>query len=99
MIRGKKVILRTFREGDLDTYIEVTSDLSSISNFWPAQLQSEANLRKEFSENGFWKNDYKLMLITDKAGNLIGELDNFRTSPNIQGSEAGYRIFRKEDMG
>lgn len=99
MIQGKKVNLRTFKEGDLDAYFEVTNDLSNMSNFWPAHLQSEVSLRKEFSENGFWKDDYKLMLITDKAGNLIGELDNFKTSPNIQGSEAGYRIFRKEDMG
>lgn len=99
MIRGKKVILRTFKEGDLDAYFEVISDLSNMSNYWPAHLRSEINLRKEFSENGFWKDDYKLMLITDREGNLIGEVDNFATSPNIQGSEVGYRIFRKEDMG
>ncbi|MCP4427552.1 MAG: GNAT family N-acetyltransferase [Chloroflexi bacterium] len=99
MIRGKKVILRTLRESDLDEYFEVTSDLSNMSNYWPINLQSEANMRKEFGENGFWKDDYKLMVITDKQGNLIGEVDNFRTSPNIQGSEAGYRIFRKRDMG
>ena len=99
MIRGKKVILRTFRESDFEDYLEITNDLSNMSNFWPAHLQSEINLRKEFNENGFWKNDYRLMLITDKNGRLIGELDNFKTSPNIQGTEAGYRIFRKEDMG
>ncbi|MCP4418879.1 MAG: GNAT family N-acetyltransferase [Chloroflexi bacterium] len=99
MIRGRNVILRMFRESDLDAYFEVINDLSNMTNYWPAQLQSEANMRKEFSENGFWKDDYKLMLITDKEGDLIGELDTFKTSPNIQGVEAGYRIFQKKDMG
>ena len=99
MIQGEKVILRMVSEGDLDEYFEVVNDLSNMSHYWPVNLQSEANLRKEFAENGFWKDDYKLMLITDKQGNLVGEVDTFRTSPNIQGSEAGYRIFRKKDMG
>jgi len=99
MIRGKKINLRTLRESDLDEYFEITSDLSNMSKYWPVSLQSETNLRKEFGENGFWKDDYKLMIITDKQDNLIGEVDNFRTSPNIQGSEVGYRIFQKRDMG
>lgn len=99
MIRGKKVILRTFKESDLDEYFEIINDLSNMSNYWPINLQSETNMRKEFSENGFWKDDYKLMIITDKQGKVIGEVDNFKTSPNIQGSEVGYRIFQKKDMG
>ena len=70
-----------------------------MSQYWPAHLMSEANLRKEFNENGFWKDDYKLLLITDYEGNFIGELDTFKTSPNIQGVEVGYRIFRPQDMG
>ena len=57
MIRGKRVILRTFREGDLDAYFEIISDLSNMSDYWPAHLPSEINLRKKFSENGFWKDD------------------------------------------
>ena len=99
MIQGRKVVLRMFRESDLDVYLEIVNDLSNMTNYWPAHLRSETDLRKEFSENGFWKDDYKLLLITDKEGNLIGELDTFRTSPNIQGFEAGYRIFQKKDMG
>lgn len=99
MIRGRNVILRTFSENDLDAYFEVISDLSNMTDYWPANLQSETNMRKEFSANGFWKDDYKLMLITDKEGNMIGEVDTFKTSPNIQGFEAGYRIFQKKDMG
>jgi len=99
MIRGKRVNLRTFRESDLDEYSEIINDLSNMSNYWPINLQAETNLRKEFGKNGFWKDDYKLMVVTDKQGNLIGEVDNFKTSPNIQGSEVGYRIFQKKDMG
>ncbi len=99
MIHGKKIILRTFKESDLDAYSEIINDLSNMTPYWPANLQSESNMRKKFSENGFWKDDYKLLLITDKEGNIIGELDSFKTSPNIKGPEAGYRIFQQKDMG
>lgn len=98
MIHGKKIILRMFKESDLDTYSEIINDLSNMTPYWPANLQSEANLRKEFGENGFWKDDYKLLLMTDKEGNIVGEVDTFKTSPNIKGPEVGYRIFRKENM-
>ncbi len=70
-----------------------------MSAYWPVSLYPESKLRKEFGEHGFWKDDYKLLVITDKQGSLIGEVDCFNTSPNIQGSEVGYRIFRKRDMG
>ncbi|MCG8527300.1 MAG: GNAT family N-acetyltransferase [Opitutales bacterium] len=99
MIRGKKILLRTLREKDLSTYLEIISDLSQFSPYWPANLYSESYLRKEFEDNGFWKEDYRLLLITDHKGNYIGEVDAFKTSPNIQGVEVGYRIFNPDNMG
>ena len=98
MIRGKNIILRTIRESDLDSYFEIVNDLSNMSNHWPIDMKTETYMRKEFEKNGFWEKDYKIMIITDKEGNLIGEVDNCKSSPNIQGSEVGYRIFRKADM-
>lgn len=99
MIRGEKIILRMFKENDMDAYCEIINNLSNMTPYWPAHLQSETGLRKEFGENGFWKDDYKLLLMTDKEGNLIGEVDAFKTSPNIKGPEVGYRIFQKKDKG
>lgn len=97
MIPGNHIVLRTFKEADLDTYAEIVNDLSHIHPFWPVHLQSEANLRKEFAEGGFWKDDYKLLLITDEEGEFIGEVSSFKTSPNIQGPEIAYRIFRENN--
>ncbi|MDF1657886.1 MAG: GNAT family protein [Verrucomicrobiales bacterium] len=97
MIRGEKVILRTFRERDLDPYVEIVNDSASLTPYWPAFLQSEPNLRKEFSESGFLKEDYKVLLVTDKEGAFIGEVTSFKTSPNLQGPEVAYRIFREEN--
>jgi len=87
------------RGSDLDSYFEIISDLSITSPFWPSNLYSETYLRKEFEDNGFWKDDYRLLLMTDHEGNLIGEVDAFKTSPNIKGVEVGYRVFRNENMG
>ena len=99
MIQGSKTILRMFKESDLDEYLEIINDLSNMTSYWPAKLQSEAHLRKEFSENGFWQDDYKLLLITDKEGKIIGELDTFKTSPNLMGPEVGFRILNQKNMG
>ncbi|MDF1811508.1 MAG: GNAT family protein [Verrucomicrobiales bacterium] len=97
MIHGENIILRTFKESDLDAYSEIVNDLSGMTPYWPATLQSEPNLRKEVADGGFWKNDYKILLLTDKEGKFIGEVSSFKTSPNIKGPEVAYRIFREED--
>ncbi len=97
MIRGKNIVLRTFKETDLEAYAEIINDLSHATPYWPASLQSESNLRKEFSEGGFWKDDYKILLITGAEDRFIGEVTAFNTSPNIQGPEIAYRIFREDD--
>ncbi|MDF1811504.1 MAG: GNAT family protein [Verrucomicrobiales bacterium] len=99
MIQGSKVTLRMFEESDLALYAEIINDLSNMTAYWPPNLQSPANLKKEFNENGFWKDDYKLLLITDKEGSIVGELDTFKTSPNLKGPEVGFRIFKQENMG
>ena len=99
MITGSKVILRMFQASDLDAYADIVNNLSNATPYWPPGLQPIANLEKEFSENSFWKNDYKLLLVTDKDGNMIGEVDTFKSSPNIKGPEVGFRIFEKKNMG
>ena len=99
MITGAKVTLRMFEEGDLDAYAEIVNNLSNATPYWPPGLQPKASLKKEFDENSFWKSDYKLLLVTDKEGNMIGEVDTFKSSPNIKGPEVGFRIFEKKNMG
>ena len=91
--------MRTFTEEDLAEYSQIINNLTHVSPYWPTNIQPIANLKKEFDENGFWKDDYKLLLLTDNEGNLIGELDTFKTSPNLKGPEVGFRIFKQEDYG
>ena len=88
-----------FKEDHLTEYSEIINNLSHMSAYWPATIQPAAKLKKEFDENGFWKDDYKLLLLTDNEGNLIGEVDTFKTSPNLKGPEVGFRIFKQEDYG
>ncbi|MGB2954753.1 MAG: hypothetical protein WBB64_02165 [Anaerolineales bacterium] len=64
MIRGKMVILLTFKESDLDSYLDAINDLSNLTPYWPAYLRTETELCREFAENGFSKTDYKMMLTT-----------------------------------
>ena len=98
MIQGSKVTLRMFEEGDLEPYVDLVNNLSNMSKYWPPSLQTKASLAKEFAENGFWKSDYRLLLVMDKEGRIIGEVDSFKSSPNIKGPEVGFRLFKKEDM-
>lgn len=99
MIQGSKVALRMFKEDDITEYLEIVNNLTHMSPYWPANMQPAAKLKKEFEENSFWKDDYKLLLLTDHDGNSIRELDTFKTSPNLKGPEVGFRIFKQKDYG
>lgn len=99
MIQGSRITLRMFKEDDLAEYLEIINNLTHMSPYWPANLRPAASLKREFDENSFWKDDYKLLLLTDREGKMIGELDAFKTSPNLKGPEVGFRIFKHEDYG
>ena len=47
MLVGKKVILRTLREADLDRLFDLAADVREMGDFWPLSIPSELRWKKK----------------------------------------------------
>jgi len=99
MLVGNRVILRPFRKDDLNGLYDLVADVREIGMFWPLGCISEPRWMKQFDETGWWADDYKLFLITDRDGRRLGQINIYNASHSYHGWELGYRIFRPEDRG
>lgn len=99
MIEGKNINLRLIRKEDLDEILELQNDLSNRGEFLGLELGSEVSIKKHFDETGYWEKDFGKMLITDKAGNILGDIIFFRGMRGCEGYEIGYQIYKQENRG
>ncbi len=99
MLVGRRVIVRTARDGDLDGLYDLIADVRTIGDHWPLTIGSESGWIKQFRDNGWWTDDFGRMLVTDLGGRVLGYVNYYRASHSYQGLEIGYRIFRPEDRG
>ncbi len=99
MLTGSSILLRTFREPDLEGLYDLIADVRTIGDHWPLGIGSESEWLKRFRENGWWTEDYGRLLVTDHAGNRLGYVNYYKSSHSYQGLEIGYRIFRPEHRG
>ncbi len=99
MLVGNRVILRPFRRSDLDGLYDLVADVREIGEFWPLGCISEARWFKRFDDTGWWSDEFKLFLITDREGRRLGQVNVYKASHSYHGWELGYRIYRLEDRG
>ena len=99
MLKGEKVILRTYREKDLAEVFELARDFDDMGDFWPCDFMSEFKLEKSFREDGCFGENSGGLLITTPEGRIVGQIFFFKGVPYGSGYEIGYRIFKPADMG
>ncbi|MGD8451799.1 MAG: GNAT family protein [Phycisphaerae bacterium] len=99
MLEGKHVILRLFRESDLEEFIALQNRCTERGEYYPLGLQSPAAAARDMKEGGWWEEHTGRMLITDKQGRLLGSIFFFKGAPYQDGYEVGYTIFRRADRG
>jgi len=100
MIRGKRVLLRTMREKDLDDYLRLTSEIANRGPHFPLFLHSEVSLRNRYNENGFWSDGSGTLLVFDaEETRILGQVNFFKTVAYWHGYELGYILFGPEDRG
>jgi len=99
MLVGRCVILRPFRRDDLDGLYDLVADVREIGEFWPLGCISEPRWLKQFDETGWWSDEFKILLITDREGRRLGHINIYKASHSYDGWELGYRIYRLEDRG
>ena len=54
MLNGKGVTLRPPEEGDLDAWYRHILNVENRGEFYPAGIQTLAELRKELNSSGYW---------------------------------------------
>ena len=99
MLVGHRVILRPFRRTDLNGLYDLVADVREIGEFWPLGCVSEPRWLKQFEETNWWSAEFKLLLITDRDGRRLGQINIYKASHSYDGWELGYRIYRPEDRG
>ncbi len=99
MIRGKRIKLRRFEEKDIPFYLKHIQDINSIGEFWPKNLITEKDIRKEFNETGFWSEKSGKLFIENEDGEIIGNMNLFKGIPYVEGYEIGYRIYEDKNRG
>jgi [ribosomal protein S5]-alanine N-acetyltransferase len=99
VLEGRHIILRLFREEDIDEFVTLYNRYSERGEFFSVALRSTMACRNEFRENGWWGEHDGRMLITDKQGRMLGTIFFFKGAPFQEGYEVGYTLFRRADRG
>jgi RimJ/RimL family protein N-acetyltransferase len=99
MLVGKKIVLRTLRQADLDILVDLLADVREMGDYWQPHLASEIRWKGKLSETGWWEEDHGGLLITDYEDNVLGHVLFFK--PLVYGNayELGYRIYQRENWG
>lgn len=77
MLTGKSVVLRHFREADLDQAWAAHADIANRGDHYPLGVMSESAFRSRFGETGFWQRDEGTLLIIGRDGEMAGEIEFF----------------------
>jgi ribosomal-protein-alanine N-acetyltransferase len=99
MLVGKKVVLRTIREADLDKLYDLSADVRDMGGHWSAELPSELRWKKHVMETAWWEENRGGLLITDREDNILGHISFFKAAPYQNAYELGYRIYKPENWG
>jgi [ribosomal protein S5]-alanine N-acetyltransferase len=99
MLKGKNITLRPVRESDLDQFYELYSDIENRGNYYPRGIVSGTGFKKRFQESGFWSQHEGQLLIIGQTGEIIGQIEFFKTVNYLDEYELSYQVFAQEERG
>ena len=95
MIRGDLVTLRTIRESDIDTLVDLICDLENRGDYVLLDLPSQVGIRQRFNQDGFLGSDESTLVIC-VADKIVGT-GSFMRAGIHDGLELGYAVFDETD--
>jgi len=96
MLNGKVVTLRPAQEEDLPALYEHTLDLENRGEFYPATIRTMPEMKRDYSKDGFWSEEWGLLLIFDnETSKLAGQIAWFKTVQYLSELEIGYIMYDK----
>jgi [ribosomal protein S5]-alanine N-acetyltransferase len=93
MLRGELIQLRPVRETDLNAMFMYLTDIQNRGDYFPVNIHSEAWLRGQFQDGGFWGDDKGLLLIINEAAAIIGHIEFFKPVAYLDAYELSYLIY------
>ena len=99
MLKGNKISLRPVRERDLETLFDLEWDITNRGEFYPLDLPSEAEFKRRFQQDGFWSETFGLLLITNKADQIAGQILYFKPVRYFDAFEIAYILFDQASRG
>jgi ribosomal-protein-alanine N-acetyltransferase len=100
MLKGDKINLRTVRGRDLETFLDLSSDIAARGSHYPLNLQTETSIKARFDKDGFWGEDSGLMLIVDKqTDRILGSIVHFKPVHYYNCVEIGYIVYDPNQRG
>lgn len=94
MLKGKGITLRPIHEEDLPQVYEHILNVDNRGEFYPASIQTLAELRKELTSTGFWTPEFGILLLIDnQSGKVIGQIVFFKTVQYMTELEIGYIMY------
>jgi RimJ/RimL family protein N-acetyltransferase len=97
MLRGDSIQLRPIKAADFDEFCAFLTDIGNRGDYFPANIHSESQLRKQLQDTGFWGDDKGLLLIINSADAIIGHIEFFKPVAYLDGYELSYLIYDPAD--
>ena len=98
MLKADSFVLRTVCESDLPALHARRADIATRGCYFPINIESEADVRRHFDQDGYWSPDNGMLLIVNNQGVLIGDIGFFKPS-YWNGYELGYFIYDANERG
>jgi RimJ/RimL family protein N-acetyltransferase len=99
MLSGNNIKLRMIREADLEHLWERHADIADRGPFFPIGVIPHVSFQRHFNEDGFWSENEGMLVITDKAGAILGHIEFFQTVKYLDEFELSYQIYGTQNRG
>ena len=98
MIEGRNVRIRPIKVSELDQFFSILELAQMQNEFFPFDIESEYNFKKEYEATGFWQEEKGLALILSLKNEIIGMISYIK-SIFLDAQELKYIIFDEKNRG
>ncbi len=98
MIEGRNIKIRPIKTFELDQVFSILEVAQMQNDFFPFDVESEYNFKKEYQATGFWQEDKGLALILNLKNEITGMISYIK-SIFLDALELKYIIFDEKNRG
>lgn len=98
MIEGRNIKIRPIKASELDHFFSILEIAQMQNDFFPFDVESEYNFKKEYQATGFWQDSKGLALILNLKDEIIGMISYIK-SIFLEALELKYIIFEDKNRG